>query len=493
MQAHDLLNEVEALKQHGVNLAAHHENSYVFLGEHAPVYEKPWESPATILQDLGLAKAERCAAADGWNNEDFLFEVREGIAYCTLNRPAANNSMNLGIQAGLHDSSLILQSRPEVRIAILTGNGRMFCAGGDPKSFQEAQAREGVIPQPNAGDQAAEAAVVNPMGPDIAGCAHDLICNPYLAAGGPLARDLMQWASLPQFTICCLNGSAMGGGVGLLCACDLVVAVKTAHITLSEVKLGVIPAAISPHVIRSVGHAHAKRLFMCAENLNMQSAVEVGLVQRVVNDTSEFPKVIKELAQKIQAVEPFALANSKEAVLSTVNKHVSEDLMNRAVAAYVKVRKGEACEAGMKALSIKKKPDFMNKAIDVKEEHGEYIPEGPPPQVTLTRQQAVAMEDEFVRLYGTEEFQARLRKAFEAAGSDTIKQGRARQEACLEVQKPVLRKYGFEASKRGVAMSVQAFSPFSTDQDIGERNALLAWLVNPITQALSPRPTLSNP
>merc|ERR1719413_260628 len=108
-----------------------------------------------------------------------------------------------------------------------------------------------------------------------------------MAAG--LAREFFEWASLPQFTIALLNGSAMGGGVGLVCCCDMAVGVKTAHVTLSEVKLGVIPAVISPHVIRTIGSANAKKLFVTAENCTMQQAKAYGMVQRIVDSASEFP------------------------------------------------------------------------------------------------------------------------------------------------------------------------------------------------------------
>jgi len=90
------------------------------------------------------------------------------------------------------------------------------------------------------------------------------------------ARMMYALSSLPQFTICCMNGSAMGGGFGLVCSCDYVIATKQAHATLSEVKLGVIPAVISPHVCRTIGTSNCKRLFCTAENANMQTAVEIG-------------------------------------------------------------------------------------------------------------------------------------------------------------------------------------------------------------------------
>merc|ERR1712048_1076589 len=103
-----------------------------------------------------------------------------------------------------------------------------------------------------------------------------------------------------------MNGSAMGGALGILAGADLVVAVRSAFAVLSEVRLGVIPAVVSPHVIRSVGTANAKRIFAIAENLNMAKAMEIGLVQRVVQKKDEFSAIVKEVSEKIQAVAPLA-------------------------------------------------------------------------------------------------------------------------------------------------------------------------------------------
>merc|ERR1712107_636680 len=101
--------------------------------------------------------------------------------------------------------------------------------------------------------------------------------------------DMLARSMLPQYTVCCVNGSAMGGGVGLICNCDYVVAVKSAHVSLSEVKLGVIPAVISPHVVRTIGTSNARRLFTTAENCNMQTCQNIGMVHRIVDPVDDFP------------------------------------------------------------------------------------------------------------------------------------------------------------------------------------------------------------
>eukprot|EP00418_Pyrodinium_bahamense_P095292 CAMPEP_0179048732 /NCGR_PEP_ID=MMETSP0796-20121207/19857_1 /TAXON_ID=73915 /ORGANISM="Pyrodinium bahamense, Strain pbaha01" /LENGTH=389 /DNA_ID=CAMNT_0020745203 /DNA_START=40 /DNA_END=1209 /DNA_ORIENTATION=+ len=358
----ELERERAALKEYGINLAPNHFDGYLYRPDRclqdASEVKKPWE--LSLLEQMGPSAAIKCDTAEGWNNEDFLFEIREGIAYCTLNRPAANNAMNDTIGAGLHDAARILRNRPDVRIAVLTGNGRMFCAGGDPKSFQQAQAGAGMIE-----GEAEEEQTGPPPGPYISGMSNMLQGNKQSAEA--FARDIYEWASLPQFTICCMNGSAMGGGVGLVAACDMVIAVRTAHATLSEVKLGVIPAVISPHVIRTLGTANSKRLFCTAENANMHTAMEIGLVQRVVNDISEFPAAIKEIAQKVQACAPAAVAAAKQTILSCQNQAFSESMIDFTAREYARIRKTDECEAGMKALGMRKKPAWVDNAIQVKE------------------------------------------------------------------------------------------------------------------------------
>merc|ERR1719471_380271 len=106
---------------------------------------KPWEVSLKDQMEslLGPDTVALCDKPEAWTNEEFLFEIRDGIAYCTMNRPAANNAMNDTIGAGFHDAARILRNRPDIRIAVLTANGRMFSAGGDPKSFQQQTPQEG--------------------------------------------------------------------------------------------------------------------------------------------------------------------------------------------------------------------------------------------------------------------------------------------------------------------------------------------------------------
>ncbi|CAJ1453423.1 unnamed protein product, partial [Effrenium voratum] len=354
--------EKEALKEFGVNLSKDHMDGYRYRPERVDkdlaLVKRPWDVP--LLYQLGPDSVVLCEDYETWDNPEFKLEIREGIAYCTLNRPEANNAMNGGIGGGLHDACRILAQRTDVRIVVFTGNGRMFCAGGDPKSFQAAQKQAGAI----AGD--GDKMQGPTPGPAIAMAGTMLIEGNKMSATG-FARDMYAMSSLPQFTICCMNGSAMGGGFGLVCACDYVIATKQAHATLSEVKLGVIPAVISPHVSRTIGTANCKRLFCTAENANMQTAMEIGLVHKIVDSPKEFPAAIKEMASKIQMLAPGAVGAAKQVLLDCLNQPITNGLIEYTAKEYLKLRRGKECEAGMEALKSKQKPPWV-KPIDVKEE-----------------------------------------------------------------------------------------------------------------------------
>merc|ERR1719469_1594500 len=131
------------------------------------------------------------------------------------------------------------------------------------------------------------------------------------------AKQQLAMQLLPQFTICLANGSAMGGGVGLVCCCDYVIAVKKAYFVLSEVKIGVIPATISPYVIAKIGTSNAKRFFCAAENLSAQRAKDYGIVDEVVDNMKEGHKRIQEIVKLISECGPRAVESYKQIIAGT--------------------------------------------------------------------------------------------------------------------------------------------------------------------------------
>jgi methylglutaconyl-CoA hydratase len=178
-----------------------------------------------------------------------LTTVEAGVARVTLNRPEKRNALDRATIAAL---SLELQhcaGNAAVRVVQITGAGKAFCAGADLAEMQ-AQA------------SASEAA--------------------NLADAGQLAALLTLLDSMPKPTLARVNGDGYGGALGLMAACDIVVAVDPAKFAFTEVRLGIIPAVISPFVLGKIGESAARRYFLSAETLSAAALKELGLVHEVV-------------------------------------------------------------------------------------------------------------------------------------------------------------------------------------------------------------------
>ena len=155
-----------------------------------------------------------------------------GVLTVALNRPEQHNAMNPAIMAGLSDIFGGLPARDDVRVVVLTGNGRSFCAGAD-LAFMRAAA--------------------------------DYTFDQNVADGQAIF-DLMQAVdSCPQPVVGRVNGAAIGGGAGLVSCCDIVVADERATFAFSEARLGIVPAVISPFVLARIGPSHARELFLTGE------------------------------------------------------------------------------------------------------------------------------------------------------------------------------------------------------------------------------------
>lgn len=419
--------EFEALQAYGVDLTdrIHQQGLTRELEEERSQCLKPWVKSMMEQMEWDQIPFQQCNSAETWNNSDFLFEVREGIAYCTLNDVGNNNSFSGPIVSGFLDAAKIMRSRPDIRVAVLTGNGRMFCAGGDPRGFQAEQRAAGVIgaaasggerskvkrPPQTSHEAAAESRDVKaeqeredeaganacqlkgehgvkfsgkwpprggageswesmpqggPPGPYISTFFEQQGKDANIKSGFRAAWHFFAWASIPQFSICCQNGSAMGGALGILGGSDYVVCVKTAFSVLSEVRLGVIPAVVSPHVIRCVGASNAKRIFVQAENLNAVKALDIGLIQRIVAHEREFPGVVKELVDKIQMTNSNAVRWAKAAIFSQLNQPMSEAMIEWGTAEYVRIRKTEECNIGIESVNERKTTPWEGKKIDCK-------------------------------------------------------------------------------------------------------------------------------
>ena len=176
--------------------------------------------------------------------EATLYDVRSGAAWITLNRPEARNALSAVLVSEVHQHLLAANEDSSVRSIIITGAEPAFCSGADLK---------------------------NPPGQMIRG-----------RQSVPYPKVLMTVMESPKPVIAAVNGAAFAGGLGLVGAADIVVAVEDAQFAFSEVRIGVIPAVISVVCIPKLGTHHAMRLFLTGERFTGAQAVEMGLAHRAV-------------------------------------------------------------------------------------------------------------------------------------------------------------------------------------------------------------------
>ncbi|MEE9426721.1 MAG: crotonase/enoyl-CoA hydratase family protein [Paracoccaceae bacterium] len=172
-----------------------------------------------------------------------------GVATLTLNRPDKHNAMSGDLIADLADATAQLGADPTVRVVVLTGAGKSFCAGGDLNWMQAQMAAD----------------------------------DETRATGArKLAHMLHTLNTLPKPLIGRLNGNTFGGGVGLASICDVAIAVDTAKFGLTETRLGLIPATIGPYVVARMGEANARRVFMSSRVFDAPEAQTLGIISHAV-------------------------------------------------------------------------------------------------------------------------------------------------------------------------------------------------------------------
>lgn len=250
------------------------------------------------------------------------FSVVDGVAKITLARPDRMNSLGYKLSLGLWKAIEECEKRVgDIRVVVLCAEGRMFCAGADA---QELAGR----------------------GPKIEG---PLVRLP--GAGEMWKR----FSNLPQPLIAMAQGGAYGGGFGLLCCCDIVAAVRDAKFALSEVRLGMIPATISPYVIERIGVRNARRLFLTGEAFTSETAREIGLVNDVVDGPEGLQKALDGYLKDLTQCAPRAVAAAKRLILNVKGRPFDDALQQYTEKELADVRKSDEVKEGSTALLEKRK------------------------------------------------------------------------------------------------------------------------------------------
>ncbi|WP_020201840.1 enoyl-CoA hydratase/isomerase family protein [Cupriavidus sp. WS] len=244
------------------------------------------------------------------------------VATVTLNRPDVRNAFNETVIAELTGAFRALGSEPSVRAIVLAGNGPAFCAGADLNWMKK-----------------------------MAGYSHDENRSDALT----LAQMLHTIWSCPKPVIARVHGDAYAGGVGLVAACDIAVAAEGVTFCLSEARLGLLPATISPYVIRALGEQASRRYFITAERFGAAEALRLGFVHEVVAAAALDAKVA-ELAATLAANSPNAVRESKRLVQEVAGQPVDDDLLAQTAERIAAIRASDEGREGVKSFLEKRAP-----------------------------------------------------------------------------------------------------------------------------------------
>lgn len=249
-----------------------------------------------------------------------------GVARVTMNRPDVHNAFNAEMIAALSDAFRSVAADPDVRVMVLAATGKSFSAGADANWMRS-----------------------------FAGMSH----AENMADAGELAAMLELLNRLPKPTIAAVNGAAFGGGVGLVACSDVAVAVESAVFSLSEVRLGLVPATISPYVLAAIGARQARRWFTSGERFPAARAREMGLVHELVADAAALDAAVEDLIRNYLANGPEAVAAAKDLVFAIANRPVDSSLMQETARRIADRRVSAEGQEGLAAFLAKRKPQWV--------------------------------------------------------------------------------------------------------------------------------------
>ena len=253
------------------------------------------------------------------------FDVQAHVATVTLSRPEVRNAFNDEVIAELSQAFTDLGQRADVRAVVLAAEGPAFCAGADLNWMRRMA---------------------------------DYTRDENLADAAKLAFMLRTLYECPKPTIARVQGDVYAGGMGLVAACDLAVSVDTAHYCLSEVKLGLVPATISPYVIRAMGARAAHRYFLTAERFSAAEALRIGFVHEVVA-AGQIDAAVADWVKALAGASPNAVRACKQLVQDVAGRDITRLLIERTVEDIADIRASDEGKEGVQSFLQKRKPSWL--------------------------------------------------------------------------------------------------------------------------------------
>ncbi len=242
-----------------------------------------------------------------------------------INRPERKNAFDSSTIAALHQMFETLHGQDGLRAVFLRGRGGTFSAGADLGWMREA---------------------------------FDLTESENEEDAMAMARMLKQLYDLRPVTVALVEGAALGGGAGLVAACDMAIATADARFAFTEVKLGLIPATVSPYVVEAIGPRRARGLFATAKGFDAAYAERIGLIDQVVADAAALEQAQADLAAQIMACGPDAVAGAKALVAHVAEHQIDHGVMTETARRIAHARVSDEGREGISAFLEKRKPNW---------------------------------------------------------------------------------------------------------------------------------------
>jgi methylglutaconyl-CoA hydratase len=254
-----------------------------------------------------------------------LQDTEKGVHTITLNRPEIRNAFNDVLIGEIHQAFDTVSQRTDVRCVVLAASGAAFCAGGDLNWMRRMA---------------------------------DYTREQNMADAHALAMMLRAIDQCPHPIVARVQGDVFAGGLGLLSTCDVVVSADSATFCLSEVKIGLIPATISPYVVRAIGARAARRYFTTAERFSASEAHRIGLVHESV-PMAQLDTTVQALVQALCANSPMAVKDAKRLVATVAGQDIDDTLIAKTVAGIADSRASGEGKEGVQAFLDKRKPSWL--------------------------------------------------------------------------------------------------------------------------------------
>lgn len=250
---------------------------------------------------------------------------QDGNATLILNRPEVHNAFDPEMVDSLTKSLEKLEADPQVRAVVLMGADKSFCAGADIEHMKKSAS---FTRQQN------------------------------FKAAQDSARMFYTLYNLSKPTIACVHGAVRGGGVGLVSACDIAIASREATFRLSEVKIGIIPAMISPYVIGAIGERMARRYMISGEEFDVTEAYRIGLVHDIV-DREALPGTVGRMLGHINSSGPNAVIAIKRLIPVSAHAFIGKEIVDETARRIAEIRGTPEAQEGMSAFLEKRRPSWV--------------------------------------------------------------------------------------------------------------------------------------